>query len=395
MFFSTGLKSLTLNRTKPMNNNKGWLSLFSLKCLVLIWIPIVIITLLHYSTGHYLHWLHDILRRLYYIPIIIGALLFGRKGGLIVAVTVSILYFPHAFMSVINRDPAGSVDKALEIVLYNLIALITGFLAEKLQKEKEKYRKTAEYLEEKLEEVELLEEQLIRSGKLQALGEMTAGLAHEIKNPLASIKGTTEIINDEIPENSPKQKLITIQKKEFSRLLSLLDRFLSFAKPQKVDMSDINLENIISYAINLIETQIKRGNIEILFKKPSEHFVIRGNNEKLAQVLINFLLNAVEAIEDSGRIELRLSKQKRGRHNFVSLAISDNGKGIPEEIREKIFNPFFTTKNSGTGLGLSIAARIVEQHKGFIEILETPDKKGTTFSLNFPFSSMKPNRLEL
>ena len=219
---------------------KGRLSLpwvISPRALLLIWLPVVAITAAHFGTPGTYDWLHDVLRRLYYIPIIVSAFLFGLRSALLTSVVVSLLYLPHAFWltgphahhhGMIHADPTGTANKVLELVLYNAVAVVTGLLVEK-------ERRARRDVEQKIVEMQAMEQQLVRAGRLQALGELTAGLAHEIKNPLASLKASSAIIADEIAETSPRRKMVVILQKEIDRLAALLERFLSFARPGSLD----------------------------------------------------------------------------------------------------------------------------------------------------------------
>ncbi len=359
--------------------------IFSLRNIFLVWFPVVLFTFLHYTTAYYHHWLHDILRRLYYLPIVFAAFSSGKRGSLSVSATVSIVYFPHAFMSIVNRDPAGSIDKALEIVLYNVVALITGFLADRLRRESEKYRSTAENLEEKLDEIKNLEEELVRSEKLKALGEMTAGIAHEIKNPLASIKGAAEIVGDEISTDSPKRKLVDIQKREIDRLQNLLERFLTFARPKPLEMEKLDLKDVVSSAIDIFRTEDHAVSVDF---RHDGSYPVMGNRESLMQIVFNLLRNSEEATDGEGCICIELEKSIFRRRESVLFSVTDSGRGIEPEELEKVFNPFFSKKEEGTGLGLSIVSRIVEQHNAHIEV-ESKVGKGTRFSIYFPESSPK------
>lgn len=362
-------------------------SVTSAKTALFIWLPVAVITLLHYTTGEYFHWMHDILRRLYYLPIITAAFMLGLRRSLLVSLSISFLYFPHAFTSILNKDPAGSIDKALEILLYNCVAFLTGTLVEKRNREKEKSQRAASHLEKKVEEIQSLEQQLIRTEKLKALGEMTAGLAHEIKNPLASIKGSAEIIGDTVPESSPRRKMVTIQKKEINRMEKLLEQFLSFARPRPVTHSEILLNHSLLHARDMIKTQIDTTVSVSVQLHESDDLTVIGNTERLTQLFVNLLLNAGEAVDRNGKI--RISTEPREKHgsSYVAVSIHDTGSGIPEDVRNNVFDPFFTDKETGTGLGLSIAARIVEDHNGMIEIRSTPEIKGTEITILLPRSS--------
>jgi len=340
---------------------------------IYLWIPIIAISVMHYTTGAAHHWLHDIFRRLYYIPIIIGAFYFGTRGAILASVTASVIYMPHAFTNILQFDPAHSIEKLLEILLYNVIAYITGRLADTQYK-------TSMKLEDTLEEKRVMERQLIRSGRLQALGELTAGLAHEIKNPLASLKGSAEIIGSEINADSPKRKMVEIHKKELDRLNGLLERFLDFARPAHFNFSEMNICAIIDQTIMLMESHSSKHHVKISWDKPVEPILLNGDREKIIQVVFNLLLNAVQSSSDKQKVYVRCRKTTRIKRDYIFVEIKDEGSGVSEEVKEKIFDPFFTTKGKGSGLGLSIANRIVDEHGGFIEV-ENPNGGGALFRI--------------
>ncbi len=356
----------------------------------LIWLPVLVITLLHYQTAAIHHWFHDLLRRLYYIPIILAAFRTGLWGALTVSILISLVYIPHAFTHWFHHDPAGNLDKFLEILLYNSVGFLTGILAEREKDEKRKQTLLAQELSEMLEEKKILQQQLIRSGKLQALGTLTAGLAHEIKNPLASIKGASEIIADEIREDSPRRKMVEIQKKELHRLTTLLERFLSFARPKAFELAETDLAEMTDHVTSLLGNQANKKSITISQEEFTSFHSIKADKQSVVQVLVNIMLNAVEAIEQKGSITLSFSTENRGKRAFRIIEIADSGPGIPPKLREQIFNPFFTTKEKGTGLGLAIAAIIMDQHNGFIEVDEVNingEGLRTLFKLYFPETS--------
>lgn len=362
-------------------SRRAWLAL---------WLPVALVSYLHYSTGVAHHELHGIFRRLYYIPIVLGAFSFGLKGSLAVSILVSIVYAPHAFTHIFMHDPGGTTEKILEIALYNIVAYITGSLVLKEWAERGRQKKIAGRLKESLEEKKLLEEQLIRTGKLKALGELTAGIAHEIKNPLASVKGAAEAIADEIPEDSPRRKLVEIQKKELRRLSETLERFLSFARPGKFLTARLDLRDLVDHAVELLEPQAAKKEIEIVTARPAQPVFIDGDRDQITQVLVNLVINAVSAIGKDGTVRLEVETGFVGPAGFGIIRVIDSGPGVPAEIREKIFNPFFSTKEGGTGLGLSISANIIERHGGFIRVSGNSGGRGAIFSVFLPLPQRRP-----
>ena len=348
----------------------GWRWVFTRRAWFFIWFPVLLVSVAHYSTAATHHWLHDIFRKLYYIPIVLGAFAYGLRGSLSASVLATLLYLPHAFTHLFHMDPARSVEKLLEVLLYNVVAIITGSLAQRERGERLRQERIAAQLAETLEEKKLLEEQLVRAGRLQALGELTAGLAHEIKNPLASIKGAAEIIADEVPHESPRRKMVKIQEQELERLQTVLDKFLSFARPAPVEAGTVALAEVIAYVVELAKTQADKSGVSLSAPASAAGLSVNGDGEQIKQVLLNLVLNSLDATPAGGRVELSCDEVERARKRYCTVTVADTGQGIPSEHREKVFNPFFTTKESGAGLGLSIAARIVDQHNGFIELSE-------------------------
>lgn len=359
-------------------------SMISSKAIIMLWIPVSLITCAHYLTGSDLHFLHDIFRRLYYIPIILSAFMFSLVGSATTALVVSILYVPHAFTTFANIDPAHGIEKLLEIVLYNAVGGVTGLLVNRKNRETERAEKLVISLEKTLREKEMMENELVRAGRLCALGELTSGLAHEIRNPLASLKCTAQIIGDEIPETSPRKRMLELHIKEIDRLSRILDRFLEFAKPQQIQNVEFDVKDMVSDVVSLVRHKAEQQKIDIRFEVSAVDTVIHGDKDKLSQVVLNLLLNALQSMPDGGDIVIEVDQERIVSQQFLQIKINDSGHGIPEEIRDRIFDPFFTTRPEGTGLGLSISARIVEAHGGMIRVSDSKPQ-GTCFSILIPY----------
>ena len=361
----------------------------SRRALLFIWLPVLSVTVAHFGTPMEHEWLHDVLRRLYYIPIIVGAFLFGLRGAMLTSLVVTVLYLPHAFWmtgphahhhGMIHADPTGTANKILELLLYNVVALVTGLLVEKEQRARRD-------VEQKIVEMQAMEQQLVRSGRLQALGELTAGLAHEIKNPLASLKASSAIIADEIPETSPRRKMVVILQKEIDRLAALLERFLAFARPGSLTLAQVNLSQAVEQAVALVKPQADVRRVALTIEMRSPALMIQGDPDKLTQILLNVLLNAVQFTPEGGHVEVHGDAQTLPHGHFAVIAILDQGPGVKEADRERIFDPFFSTRESGTGLGLSIASRLTDEHRGYIEVRNHAGR-GAEFLLFFPLSAV-------
>jgi signal transduction histidine kinase len=366
------------------NNESKRLWFLSLSAFLILWVPIALVTFFHYFTSATHHWLHDVFRRLYYIPIVLGAFRFGLKGSLSASVIASIVYTPHAFSHYFEHDPGATIEKMLEILLYNIVAFITGFLARKEKKERLRQETIAQKLKQAVEEKKLLEKQLIRAGKLKALGELTAGIAHELKNPIASIQGAAEAISDEIAEDSPRRNLVMIQKKELKRLSETLDRFLSFARPGNLMRRRMDLVSLIEQVAGFMNAQTQKQGIELVVQCKQEAAEMEGDRDQLMQVFVNLVLNAMDVMPEGGRIQISLRQETLGNSHFFVTDIADTGPGIPDEMRDRIFDFFYSTKANGTGLGLAISTNIVDGHAGFIRVNDGPNRVGSTFSVYLP-----------
>lgn len=333
----------------------------SRRMVLLVWLPIAVITVLHYGTEAQHMWIHDVLRRLYYLPIIFAAFMGGLRGGLIAAGVVSLSYLPHAFLPLGHRDPADSLQKALEVVLYNLVAVVAGYLADS------EWKRRAE-LEAALEEQRRLQRQLVRAGRLGALGEVVAGIAHEIKNPLHSLRGTAEIVDPLIPADAEERRLWEIHVSELARLERVAERFLSFASPHPLEMGPLDLRDVARRLIELIRVDARQKDIRIDQAIPDAPVMVAGDRDQLAQVALNIALNGMRAIGDHAGT-LRISVVREHEHDgrkMHALCIENDGPPIAEEELEHLFDPFHGSDDEGSGLGLSISERIVEQHDGTI-----------------------------
>jgi two-component system sensor histidine kinase HydH len=336
---------------------------------VVIYLAIGVISVLHYLAPTHKHYLHDIYRRLYYLPIIFAAFAHGLTGGLIAAAIVVALYVPHAFhlLGIISHDPALPLQKVLEMVLYFAVGGITGSLVSRL--------KGAQHdLEGSITQLRNTEDQLVQAAKLAAIGRMSAGLAHEIRNPLASIKGSAEILADDFPPDHPKRKLLQVLIDESVRLNNVLSRFLAFARPRALERSVFDIRTELEAVLALIQGQAEVRSVRFEID-PSPPVPIRGDREQLRQVLLNILLNASQSAGQGGRGGLvRVSSSvSRG---FCRLIVRDSGPGFSQEAIENAFTPFYTTKEQGTGLGLAVSHRIVALHGGTITVRNHTDGGG-------------------
>ena len=358
---------------------------FSRRMVFVAWVPCLLITILHYRTQVQYEWAHDVLRRLYYLPILFAAFSGGVRGGISVSVFASLIYFPHAFFSLVARDPGDALEKGLEILLYNIVAVVAGLLVDRERRERETQQRLAKKLSEALEEQRRIESQLIRAGRLGALGELTAGIAHEIKNPLHTMKGTAEILRDAIPTEAPERRMLDIHMEEIDRLAQTAERFLTFAKPAPSDRSPLDLREVVQRVASLVETQARKEGVttEVTPYDGGEPPTVMGDADQLTQLLLNIAINGVQAMtgRGGGTLSFSVFPERHGGKGYFCVGLKNDGPPIPEDQRERIFDPFYTTKDGGTGLGLSICSRIADQHDGLLSVRNLPEGRGVEFTL--------------
>lgn len=345
------------------------------------------ITAVHYSTGTEHSHTHNIYRRLYYLPIVLGGIWFCLRGGVGVAVLVSILYAPHVLLQWGNQ-PSIHEEQYLEILLYNTIGFLTGFLSSREYQQRVKAENAANRLadsyaklKEQTDQIFEIEDQLRRADRLTALGELSAGMAHEIRNPLGSIRGTAEILQDAFSPEDSYAEFSRILVSEVDRLNKVLEDFLSFARPEESEQGDFLPTQVLHEVLQLVRLQAEKKQIYIDWDE-KELPLAAGDGSQFKQVFLNLILNAIQVLPIGGH----LSIEHRIAADNIDLIFSDNGPGIPEEDLDKIFNPFFTTKKEGTGLGLAITYRIVQHHCGRISVENQPDG-GARFTLSLRYAN--------
>jgi two-component system, NtrC family, sensor histidine kinase HydH len=347
---------------------------------------VVGISLLHYLTPLTLPMLHDIFQRLYYIPIILSAYWFGFRGGIGCAILVTLCYAPHILFQW-GGHLAMEMEKYLEVLLYNVVGGITGFLSQQERSRREQLEETAKGLEESYQKLQTqseliirVEEQLRRAERLSALGELSAILAHEIRNPLASIRGTAEILMEEGASAESRGEFLEILLKESDRLNRVVEDFLRMARPEPTAKKPCRINDELASIVTLLSAEARASQVELRLV-PSELPEVMADPEKLRQAFMNIILNGIQASAPQGHVTVAtFSKPETG---CIEIAFSDDGPGITQEAAAKIFEPFFTTKGSGTGLGLPITRKIVEGHGGVLEV-ESGSGAGATFRVKLP-----------
>ena len=345
---------------------------------------IIGISLLHYFTPLSEPVLHDIFQRLYYLPIILAAFWFGLKGGIGTAVIVSIVYAPH----ILFQWGGLEMEKYLEILIYNLVGGVTGFLSQMETHSRKQMERTAAGLEESYQALQQqseliirIEEQLRNAERLSVLGELAAVLAHEIRNPLGSIRGTAEILMDDYKPGDKKYEFLEIMLKESDRLNRVVEDFLRLSRPQPLVVAPCNIGEALHRVVLLVTAEARDRGLRLELRA-HDSLELKADRDKLHQAFLNIILNGLQSMSTDGLLTID-ARWQNNDHSEIRIVFQDTGTGIPESFREKIFEPFFTTKNDGTGLGLAIARKIIEAHGGRIE-WATDVHSGTAFTVILP-----------
>ena len=332
----------------------------------------------HYVTPPSVYLLHVVFQRIYYLPIVFAAISFGWQGGLAAAILSGLSYIPHIAMGW-QESPGYRETQYAEIVIFFLVGIVTGLLADREQKQKRQLEQMAEQLSKLYRELQDSFEQLKRADRLSAIGQLSASIAHEIRNPLASIEGAVNVLSMPETDEEMRQEFREIIQKECRRLNQLLTNLLDFARPRLPQYREAEVGQLLDSVIGLVVHAA--GQSGVTFRKDLSADLPRFecDSEQLKQVILNLVMNAVQAMPSGGEVSLAA---RQGDSN-IQIEVIDQGIGIAEEDVGKIFDPFFSTKQGGTGLGLSVAHRIVSQHNGTLTAKRNADK-GMTFSVLIP-----------
>jgi two-component system sensor histidine kinase HydH len=233
-----------------------------------------------------------------------------------------------------------------------------------------------------LREVKKLQEEIRRKEKLAALGGLAAGVAHEIRNPLSSIKGIATYFGDKYGQERAEREMAEVMIREVDRLNRVISELLEFARPAELNPTVTDVDQLLAHAIQLVQQDANLKHIDISTSKGSGVHV-KVDPDRFLQCMLNLFLNAIEAMPEGGLLRIGIFVHEDER---VDIEITDTGRGIDAESLHRIFDPYFTTKTTGTGLGLAIVHKIIEAHHGRIRVRSTPGK-GTTFTISVPAST--------
>jgi two-component system sensor histidine kinase HydH len=324
---------------------------------------------------------------IYLLPVVTAATYFGTWATLVWTALVSAAYcsllIPTLQDFQLNSTALGEL--ATRLLFFFLAAMLVNRFAVEIRRRAAANQLLAEQMSETNRRLEEVQDQARRSERLAALGQMSAGLAHEIRNPLGVIKGSAEMLSQKLGKTNPlASELAGYISTETNRLSALVARFLDFARPMDLELVPGNINEIVDRALAAVAKQ--RPDAKVAVERAYSDGVPQvGMEENMCeQVFQNLALNAYDAMEPGGgalRVVIRPARQN-GKEG-AEVSIQDTGPGVPPEIREQIFNPFFTTKKTGVGLGLAVVSKIVYEHRGSLRV-EGEDGRGARFRVFFP-----------
>jgi two-component system sensor histidine kinase HydH len=322
------------------------------------------------------------------LPVISAATNFALFGSSLVVLAACAEYL--SFLLYLNWDvqfvpPEEQLEIALRFLFLLLVSYLTHQLAKAKRDESTKHQRAAEQLAEANESLKRAEAEVRRSERLAALGQLTAGLAHELRNPMGTMKTSAELLARNVPpENAIAREMAGYIQEEVDRTNSLITRFLDFARPQHLKLAKGDLAAMLDHAIEQFEREKSAAAATVtVFKNYSPDIPpIVFDGELMERVIYNLVMNAAQASPPGGVVTVKT----RCLEDTVEIAVIDRGSGIEAKNRESIFNPFFTTKSAGVGLGLAIVSKIVDEHGGQITVESTPGE-GSVFRVFLPLNS--------
>jgi two-component system, NtrC family, sensor histidine kinase HydH len=332
---------------------------------------------------------------IYFLPVVTAAEYFGPWATLFWTALSSAAYCSYLYpaMQVYEITAEGYGQLAIRVLFFFLAAMVVNRYVVESRRQTQRYQVLAETLAETNRRLEQAQAEARRSERLAALGQLSAGLAHEIRNPLGVIKGSAEMLNQKVGTSDPLvAELAGYIFSETNRLSGLVTRFLDFARPLHADLSAQNITTVLDRALSDVAKAWKGEPVRVEKEYESSLPAVALDDSLLEQAFVNIVQNAYDAMGATGgvlRVKVGRSREKQQDkaedREGVAVRISDSGPGIPLELREQIFNPFVTTKKTGVGLGLSIVSKIVDGHHGTIRIESGgTDGKGACFVMFFP-----------
>jgi two-component system sensor histidine kinase HydH len=316
---------------------------------------------------------------IFYVPIVTAALHFGAWGTLLWTLLASAAYCAYLYPALqeYTLTAGGAAELAIRILFFFLAAMLVNRFTLESRRQTARYQQVAEQLTITNRELERAQAEARRSERLAALGHLSAGLAHEIRNPLGVIKGSAEMLHQKLEGSNPlASELAGYISSEVNRASALVTRFLDFARPLRTETRLQQLTVLLDQALNSVAGQWQGGKVSVQREYGKDLPLVPLDEKLCEQAFVNLVQNAYEAMDpEGGNLRVAVSAARLNGRGGVQVRLRDSGAGVPLEMRDQIFNPFVTTKKTGVGLGLSIVSKIVDEHHGTIR-LENGDNGG-------------------
>ena len=324
---------------------------------------------------------------LYYLPVVTAAMFFGAWATLLWTALTSAAYCSFLIwaLAVYELTAEGATELAIRNLFFFLAAMVVNRFVTENRRQAMRYRVLAEELTETNLRLEQAQNEARRSERLAALGQLSAGLAHELRNPLAVIKASAETLTRKLQSADPlTTEVAGYISSEVNRLNGLVTRFLDFARPFKLERKREQIPPLLDRALKAARDRWPDAKVEVERQYALNLPEANVDLDLCEQVFANLALNAYEAMaSQGGKLRVAAAAANSDGRFGVEVSFEDNGPGIPPELREQIFNPLFTTKENGVGLGLSIVSKIVDDHRGWIRVTSEPGK-GACFRMFLP-----------
>ena len=325
---------------------------------VAIVLAVCAISLLHYGISVQSVLLHELFKRLYYVPIVIAAVGYGLWGGLGTAGLASLLFVPHIIVGW-RGWPVFAVEHYGELILFNVVAVLTGRLADRLRTERNRYRQAAAELQEAYSLLQASTDERLRVDRHVTVGRIASGIAHEVRNPLASLLGCIEILESDVPRSHPKREFITIAKREVLRLDAVVAEFLELAEPPPPSSCVIDLTDTIQSAARLARPAVAARGVTIRLQPSAAALFAAADAEQVQRAILNVILAGASGLRGA-RVDLAASETD----GFPSITIRIPGAETAFAAAD-VFDPF-PASGRGHGLALAAARRLVENQHGML-----------------------------
>jgi two-component system sensor histidine kinase HydH len=324
---------------------------------------------------------------IFYLPVITAAMFFGPVGTLLWTALASLAYCSYLYPALQEYEltSSGLTELAIRILFFFVAALIVNRFVLENRRQVTLYQQLSESLAEANRRLKEAQEEARRSERLAALGQLSAGLAHEIRNPLGVIKGSAEMLTRKLHDAEPlAAELAGYISSEVNRLNALVARFLNFARPSRLDLCPVDAPALLDRALESVGAQFPEAEVNVERRYAAGLPLLWADEQLCEQLFVNLFTNAYQAMEAApGKLQVSAQPDVVAGESGVAVEVEDTGPGIADDIRHHIFNPFVTSKKNGVGLGLSIVAKVVDDHHGSIRLNSAPGR-GACFRVFLP-----------